>query len=82
MVKVSLETLNQQVKEDLARIPRGVKGSLQNHFRLVYSEVRKSHIAKSGKSKEETFKEVWNELKKGKPDFVPEYDHSYFRITS
>jgi len=68
-----------QVKEDLEHIPRGPKGSMQNHFRQMYSQVRKQHIAKTSKTREETLVELWNDLKKGKPDFVPIYDQTYFK---
>lgn len=77
---MKLETLNKQVNENLKHVPRGMRGSIQNLFRGTYYLTRKSHIAKTPKTKEETFKEVWNVYKKGQPDFVPDYDHDYFKI--
>jgi hypothetical protein len=65
----SKKELNTQVKKDLEHIRRGVKGSAQNILRLYYSDLRKHDLAKTSKTKNETFKEALDSVKKEHPDF-------------
>jgi hypothetical protein len=69
-----------QVKEELKHIPRGSRGSTQNIFRLYYYSQRMHDVAKTSKTKNETFKEVINSVKKEHPNFVPKYDPNYFSL--
>jgi hypothetical protein len=72
-----LEILRERVKEDLKHIPRGSR--TQNYFRQMYSQKRMEDVSKSSKTKEETFKEIWDSCRKIEAEFIPEYDKTYFQ---
>jgi hypothetical protein len=74
--------INAQVDKDLEYIPRGIKGSAQNIFRLYYSDLRRHDLAETSKTKNETLKQAADNVKKEHPDFVPKYDHDYFQLTN
>ena len=71
--------MNRIVKLDLKHIPRGEKGALQNFVRFSYNALRRQHLT-LGKSKHETLKEITQKIKKAYPDFIPNYDRSYFKM--
>lgn len=78
----SKSQLNTQVKKELEHIPRGIKGSAQNTLRLYYFDLRKSDLAKTSKTKNETFKEALDSVKKEHPNFIPKYDPNFFQLNS
>jgi len=66
--------------QELRHIPRGEEKSLQNYLRFFYNALRRHHIAKTGKMKEDTLKEAVLSLKKINPNFHPDYDKKYFKM--
>ena len=72
--------INAQVDKELQHIPRGIKGSAQNMLRLYYSDLRRHDLAETSKTRNETFKQAVDNVKKDNPDFVPKYDHDYFQL--
>ena len=77
---MKLTEINLQVEKDLERIPKWAKGSAQNMFRQRYTVLRQHDLAKTSKTKNETFREALDSMKKEYPDFVPKYDHNYFQL--
>ena len=77
---MKLTEINSQVEKDLEHIPKWAKGSAQNMFRQRYTVLRQHDLAKTSKTKNETFREALDSIKKEHPDFVPRCDHSYFHL--
>jgi hypothetical protein len=71
--------MNNIVKRELAHIPKGEKGSLQNFLRFAYNALRRKHLTLR-KTRDETLKELVEKIRKAYPDFVPLYDKGYFKI--
>jgi hypothetical protein len=51
-------------------------------LREYYNALRMHDLAKTSKTKNETFREALDNVKKEHPDFVPKYDHNYFHLNS
>jgi len=74
------DAITKVVKEELRHIPRGEKRSLQNYLRFFYNALRRHHMAKTDKIKEDTLKEAILSLKKINQKFHPKYDKEFFKI--
>jgi len=70
--------INRSVSWELAHIPRGDKGSLQNSLRFSYNILRRKHMA-LGKSRHETLQELVEKMQQIHPDFTPLYDKEVFK---
>ena len=77
---MKLTEINAQVVKDLEHIQKWAKGSAQNMFRQRYTILRQHDLAKTSKTRNETFREALDSIKKGHPDFVPRYDPNYFQL--
>lgn len=75
--------MREQVKDEMKRVPPG--DSAQNELRMFYWPLRMNSLgkkAKTSETKESILKKAIEEVKKGHPDFKPQYDSDFFKLDS
>ncbi len=73
------EEMTRIVKEELRHIPSG-DGVMHGWLRTYYNRRRRHDLSK-GKTKEETMSWCIDEIRKESPDWLAEYDITFFKIT-
>ena len=73
------EEMTRIVKEELRHIPSG-DGVMHGWLRTYYNRRRRHDLSK-GKTKEETLSWCIDEIRKESPDWLAEYDITFFKIT-
>jgi len=73
------EEMTRIVKEELRHIPSG-DGVMHGWLRTYYNRRRRHDLSK-GKTKEETMSWCIEEIRKQSPDWLAEYDITFFKIT-
>ncbi len=68
------------VSEELEQIPRGAEGSLQQNFRLAYSQMRYWTLMEDWRApRSAAFGRAAQMIREDQPDFQPElFDPAYF----
>jgi len=74
------EEMTRIVKDELRHIPSGY-GVMHGWLRTYYNRRRRHDLSK-GKSKEETLTWCIDKIRKESPSWFPEYDITFFKITS
>ncbi len=76
-----LKEIREQVKEELEHIPRG--NQPQNELRMFYWPLRMNSLGKKSQnndSKEQVLKKSIESVKKDYPEFVPQFNQSFFKL--
>lgn len=77
MGRMKREELNRQLREDLARIPRGDYD--QNVLRAIYNMQRRSDLAHNpGRLRSASLDEAIRFIRKDAPNFEATFDRAYF----
>lgn len=76
-----LKEMRELVNKELDHIPRGSQS--QNELRMFYQVLRMHSLGKKAKTKatkEEILLQAIEEIKKHTSNFIPEYDHKFFKV--
>ena len=76
-----LKEIREQVKEELGHITRG--NQPQNELRMFYWPLRMNSLGKKSQNndtKKEVLKKSIDAVKKDYPDFVPQFDETFFKL--
>jgi hypothetical protein len=73
------DELNKKVTEELDHIPRGLRGSTQNEFRMRYNVIRRRDLGRNPASlaKDSLLKAI-ETARNDEPGFMPSYDRKFF----
>jgi len=79
VLSMRLSEMEHIVKEELAHIPKGPRGSLQMILRAAYPMQRKHDLKlEPATSRNESLARAVTAVKQSQPTFRPEYDGEFF----